>query len=761
LTEALLKSKFWAVGVACFLLLCAAPASALAGSISGTVTADGGGPIDGSVGVCANPEVGFGACVTVNEEDPEYTIEGLEGEYRVSFSAVGNNYVPQYWQGSSNYTDATVLDVREADELTGINADMVSGSEIKGTLVGTDGNPIYRADACAREVGGNQHVSCALTNEAGEYAITSLAPDTYKLYFEEGFQGPEYVVNYWPEKATYAEAEVLNIGGKESLTANATLALAGRIEGALTGEGQSPGSGEVCAYELDETKVECGYAFGAPEYAIRRLAAESYVLKFTLGGYQTEYSGGASDFADATPVTVTGGQATTANADLTGEPAIRGTVTDALDSEPIESVLVCAEASNGTVGCALSEEDGHYAVPVSAGSYEVSFNDGKYVTQYYDGVADAADATRVTVTDAPVGGIDAELELAGTIAGQVATTDGGANLESVEVCAVAAGGAQRCRNPESSGAYEIPSLAPGSYKVRFSLNGYFTQFFDDKATEAAAESVTVTAGHESGGVDATLVAEEAPTNSTPPLLSGVGKVGATLSCSNGVWSGNPPSFTYEYFWFRAEGQREEEIEGAESNTYTLGIADAGASIYCAVVATNSAGTEGEYSSNEIAVAAIHTVTVTRSGDGIGTVTSVPAGIECGPSCRVSLSDGDSLTLTATPATGSEFTGWSGACTGVGPCVITVGANTSVVAGFAKKASERGGGDTGGGSGTPSTPGGTSGSNPPASPAPSAPKPAPKHTKKKPLQCKKGFHKAKHKGKVRCVKVKSKGKGKRG
>src|ERR1700742_4019507 len=40
------KSRFWAVGLACFLLFCVAPAGALAASISGKITAAvGGAPI--------------------------------------------------------------------------------------------------------------------------------------------------------------------------------------------------------------------------------------------------------------------------------------------------------------------------------------------------------------------------------------------------------------------------------------------------------------------------------------------------------------------------------------------------------------------------------------------------------------------------------------------------------------------------------------------------------------------------------------------
>jgi trimeric autotransporter adhesin len=54
------------------------------------------------------------------------------------------------------------------------------------------------------------------------------------------------------------------------------------------------------------------------------------------------------------------------------------------------------------------------------------------------------------------------------------------------------------------------------------------------------------------------------------------------------------------------------------------------------------------------------VTVTRAGPGSGTVISSPAGINCGNSCTASFK-ATPLTLTATPAAGSTFAGWSGAC----------------------------------------------------------------------------------------------------
>jgi hypothetical protein len=76
-----------------------------------------------------------------------------------------------------------------------------------------------------------------------------------------------------------------------------------------------------------------------------------------------------------------------------------------------------------------------------------------------------------------------------------------------------------------------------------------------------------------------------------------------------------------------------------------------------------------------------TLTVTKSGTGTGTVTSSPAGIDCGSDCSEAYSSGTSVTLTAMPDGSSYFVGWSGACSGVGPCTVTMDAAKSANANF--------------------------------------------------------------------------------
>ncbi len=55
----------------------------------------------------------------------------------------------------------------------------------------------------------------------------------------------------------------------------------------------------------------------------------------------------------------------------------------------------------------------------------------------------------------------------------------------------------------------------------------------------------------------------------------------------------------------------------------------------------------------------YTLTVDKSGTGSGTITSSPAGINCGGNCSASYLSGTSVTLTATPSADSSFAGWSG------------------------------------------------------------------------------------------------------
>lgn len=76
------------------------------------------------------------------------------------------------------------------------------------------------------------------------------------------------------------------------------------------------------------------------------------------------------------------------------------------------------------------------------------------------------------------------------------------------------------------------------------------------------------------------------------------------------------------------------------------------------------------------------LTVTKDGTGSGTVSSSPAGIDCGATCAFEFNDGTSVTLTASAAEGSTFAGWGGACSGTeSTCTVTMSEARSVSATF--------------------------------------------------------------------------------
>lgn len=90
-----------------------------------------------------------------------------------------------------------------------------------------------------------------------------------------------------------------------------------------------------------------------------------------------------------------------------------------------------------------------------------------------------------------------------------------------------------------------------------------------------------------------------------------------------------------------------------------------------------------------------TLAVTKAGTGSGTVTSSPAGIDCGAKCSADFPAGTNVTLTATAAANSNFARWGGeGCSGTGTCTAEMTQTRNVSATFEGSASS--GGDGGGG-----------------------------------------------------------------
>jgi hypothetical protein len=101
--------------------------------------------------------------------------------------------------------------------------------------------------------------------------------------------------------------------------------------------------------------------------------------------------------------------------------------------------------------------------------------------------------------------------------------------------------------------------------------------------------------------------------------------------------------------------------------------------YCAApISENSSGIEIGVQET-FTTTPVESLKISLAGTGSGTVTG--SGISCPGSCWQHYVDGTPETLMATPAAGSTFTGWSGACTGSGACTVTLNAAQAVTATF--------------------------------------------------------------------------------
>ncbi len=195
----------------------------LPGKITGRVTSSDGVPI-------ANVNIDL-YNDSLNSYEPakfaetnangEYTVEGLaEGEYKIGFSPENSAYLSQYYNGQTSLTSANPIFVTAGATTAGINATLVEGGKISGTITDVYSHArLAKVGVIASSPGGEGGFGFSETNTNGEYTITGLRTGSYKVSFYWEFSAaedkacehaprcpPKYITQYFNNQPSEATA---------------------------------------------------------------------------------------------------------------------------------------------------------------------------------------------------------------------------------------------------------------------------------------------------------------------------------------------------------------------------------------------------------------------------------------------------------------------------------------------------------------------------------------------------------------------------
>lgn len=220
----------------------------------------------------------------------------------------------------------------------------------------------------------------------------------------------------------------------------------------------------------------------------------------------------------------------------------------------------------------LTDADGNYTLGrLLPGKYVVHVSAQNYIPEWYDNVRHYDEASVVEVAeDATQSGIDFSLGKGASISGQVSLNTQDTPIEGVHVVAysILTPRWKHHTLTNANGEYLVEGLISGEYKVMATLEGYFPEWYQEKAREA----------------DANLVKVVEP-ETTPDINFTLGTSTAILGTVTDVKTGEPIADAEVYAKFMNLGQNPLSVNKTRTDAdgnYTLEVARAGKYIVGAI-----------------------------------------------------------------------------------------------------------------------------------------------------------------------------------
>lgn len=495
----------------------------MGGTITGLVTNTSGSPLP-NICVHAQDSRGHFADSLATGKTGTYSVGGLPtGSYVVSFSdCPASDYLGQFYNGASTPATATLVSVTSGANTPNINATLVLGATITGTVTDTTGTPLVSLCVTAFDARSGAAVDTGSTSSTGTYTLDGLPGGKYVVEFRD-CSGGNHVPQWYNGKASSATADVITLtNGVTTTGINAAVAAGGTITGAITDSSGAPLAGG-CATAVPVSSGQSGGVSAATgstgRYSITALPTGSYAVEFldcTGGNHMPQWFNGQTSQSSANAVSVTAGSTTTA---INGQLASGGTISGRVTAGGTAVANVCVDVQDlnqNDVGAAATDSSGQYSVAsLPTGEYKVSFADclgSVHTPQWFNGQPDFPSATTVHVTvSAVTGGINAALATNGAISGTVTDTSGHALADVCVSARPASIGAPVTATSDPSGSYTITGLPAGSYLVDFrscsaATRGDIHQWFSNALDSSTAVAVTVAANATTTSINAALAA---------------------------------------------------------------------------------------------------------------------------------------------------------------------------------------------------------------------------------------------------------------
>ena len=340
--------------------------------------------------------------------DGTYVFSGLPaGTYYVQFQSNGRNLLDQWYGGSGDFSAAVPVTVEAGQTTSGIDAALVKGGEISGTVTTTAGAAVASATVTVyRKSGGAWLAQYSTgTDGNGAFSFSRLLPGEYTLRFGSP-DGANLIGEWWKDKSTLASASSIAVAKGQSVTSlNAQLATAGTVRGTVAYADKTPVANvAVTAYDRSGNVVGRGSTDDSGRYSIQGLSGGSIAVAASAPGGAV-FSGGTSSLTAATFVTVKAGAQLRVDIGVAGV-TVRGKVMVSGTSTPLTSGTVTLTGTSGPQGAAVAiASDGSYTVRgVTAGKYAALVTPGSsaYVPTWSDGAASKDDADYFIVSTSSV-----------------------------------------------------------------------------------------------------------------------------------------------------------------------------------------------------------------------------------------------------------------------------------------------------------------------------------------------------------------------